>query len=174
MSSYGNSKLQTKNFASAPQFFSWWKWTWRQRCVLELMKRHISILGEEIRLYFPDLEDFQKYCRFVNNPFETSVGDLLSRDSLLQKEFIVTMDDENAWSLHSEKPCSDFWIEMAQTYPDISKMALKVLIPFPTTYEWESAVSPQLVNKPKAQNWLDAIHDMRVPLFKAEPTELNW
>ena len=29
--------------------------------VLELMKRHISILGEEIWQYFPDLEDFQKY-----------------------------------------------------------------------------------------------------------------
>jgi len=33
------------------------------------MKRHISILGEEIRQYFPDLEDFRKYCSFVNNPW---------------------------------------------------------------------------------------------------------
>ena len=30
----------------------------RQRDVLELVKRHFSILGEEIRQYFPDLEDF--------------------------------------------------------------------------------------------------------------------
>ena len=28
--------------------------------VFKLMKLHISILGEEIRQYFPDLEDFQK------------------------------------------------------------------------------------------------------------------
>ena len=27
--------------------------------------------------------------------------------------------------LVSEKSCSDFWIEIAQTYPVISKMALK-------------------------------------------------
>ena len=33
------------------------------------MKRHISILGEEIRLYFPDLEDFQKVLSFCEQPF---------------------------------------------------------------------------------------------------------
>jgi len=59
---------------------------------------------------------------------------------------------------------------MAQTYPDISKMALKILIPFPTTYECESAFSALLSIKPTAQNRLDALHDMRVALSK---TELN-
>ena len=97
------------------------------------MKRHISILGEEIRQYFLDLGDFQKYCRFVNKPFGTSVGDLSSQDNLLQKQFIDLVNDGNARSLISEKSCSDFWIEMAQTNPDILKMAMEVLIPFPTT-----------------------------------------
>ena len=49
----------------------------------EVMKRHLSILGEEIRHYFPNLKDFQKYYRFVNNHFGTSVGDLPSQDNLL-------------------------------------------------------------------------------------------
>jgi len=34
---------------------------------------------------------------------------------------------------------------------DISKMALKVLIPFPTTYECESAFSALLAIKPKVE-----------------------
>jgi len=54
------------------------------------MKRHISILGKEIRQYFPELEDFQKYRRFVNIPFRTSVGDLLLQDNLLQEQFFVS------------------------------------------------------------------------------------
>ena len=58
---------------------------------------------------------------------------------------------------------------MAQTYPDISKKALKVLNPFPTTYECESAFSKLLAIKLKAQNRLNAIHDMRVALSKTEP-----
>ena len=109
--------------------------------VLELMKRHISILGEEIRQYFRDLKDFQKYCRFVNNLFGTSVGGLPSQDNLLEEQFIDMVNDGNVRSLFSEKYCGGVWIEMAQTYPDISKMALRakivyslrVLIPFPTT-----------------------------------------
>ena len=75
------------------------------------MKRHISILGEEIWQYFSELEDFQKYCRFVNNPFGMSVGDLPLLDNLLQEEFVDLVNDGNARSLLSEKFCSDFWIE---------------------------------------------------------------
>ena len=54
--------------------------------VLELMKRYVSICGEEIRQYFPDLEDFQKYGRFVHNTVGTSVGDLPSQDNLRQEQ----------------------------------------------------------------------------------------
>ena len=129
------------------------------------MKPHISILGKEFRHF----EDFQKYCRFENNPFGMSVGDLPSQDNLLQEQFIDLMNNENARRLFSEKSCSDFWIEMAQTYPDISKMALKVLISFPTTYECESAFWALLAIKPKARNRLNAIYNMRVALSKTEP-----
>ena len=58
---------------------------------------------------------------------------------------------------------------MAPTYSCISKMALKVLIPFPTTYESESAFSARFGIKPKARNQLNAIHDKRVALSKTEP-----
>ena len=75
------------------------------------MKRHISIFGEEIRHYLPDLEDFQRYCRFVNNSFGTSVGDLPLQDKLLQKQFIDLVNDENARRLFSEKFCNDFGLK---------------------------------------------------------------
>ena len=63
----------------------------------DLMKRNMPILGEEFRQHFSDLEDFQKYFRFVNNPFGTSVGDLLSLDKLLQKQFFDLVDLVNNW-----------------------------------------------------------------------------
>ena len=55
--------------------------------VLKVMKCHISILGEKIRHYFLDLEDFQKYCHFVNNYFGMCVGDLPLQNNLLQKVY---------------------------------------------------------------------------------------
>jgi len=48
-------------------------------------------------------------------------------------------------------------------------MALKVLIPYLTTYECESAFSALLAIKTKGRNQLDTIHDMRVALSKTKP-----
>ena len=102
MWSYGNSKLQNKNFAPFPHLDSFLDENELDvnKGVLELMKRHISILGKEIRQY---LEDFQKYCRFVYNSFGTSVGDLPSPENLLQEQFIDLVNDGNARSLFSKK-----------------------------------------------------------------------
>ena len=58
---------------------------------------------------------------------------------------------------------------MVQTYSDISKMALKVLIPFPATSECEFAFSALLSIKPKARNRLDGMGNMTVALSKTEP-----
>jgi len=119
-----HSKLQNKNFAPFPHlnaFFDENKLD-ASEGILEVMTCHISIFREEIRHYFSNLEDFEKYCRFVSNPFGTSVGDMPSQDNLLQEQFIDLVNDGNARRLFSEKSCSDFWIEMAQSYPDISKM----------------------------------------------------
>ena len=112
-----HSKLQNKNFASFPHLNAFLDENELDvnEGFLEVMKRHISILGEEIRHYFPDLEDFQKYCRFVNNPFGTNVGDLSLQDNLLRELFIHMLNDGNARRLFSKKSCSDFWIEMAQS-----------------------------------------------------------
>ena len=65
--------------------------------------------------------------------------------------------------------CSDFWIAMTQNYSDLAKMALKVLIPFATTYECEAAFSILLHIRTKYRNKLDVTHDMRVALTKAQP-----
>ncbi|CAI9724712.1 Hypothetical predicted protein [Octopus vulgaris] len=45
--------------------------------------------------------------------------------------------------------CSDFWNEMARSYPDIAKMALGVPMPFLTTYECETAFSTLFAIKAK-------------------------
>ena len=97
---FWHSKLQNKNFAPFPHLNAFLD---ENELDVKEEKRYSrghetphSILGEEIRHYFPDLEDFQKYCRFVKNPFGTSVGDLPSQDNLLQEQFIDLVNDGNA------------------------------------------------------------------------------
>ena len=114
------------------------------------MKRHISILGEEIPQYFSDLKGFQNYCRFVNNFFGTRVEDLPSRESFFQEQCMDLVNSGKARNLIIVQPSCDFWIEMAQTYPG------------------ESAFSAPFAIKPKARNRLCAIRDMRVALSKTK------
>lgn len=61
----------------------------------------------------------------------------------------------------------DFWIDMAQFYSDV---AIRVLIPFATTYKCEAAFSALLAVKTKSRNGSDATNDMRVALAE---TKLN-
>ena len=72
-------------------------------------------------------------------------------------------------NVHREMCCSDFWTAMIQTYPDLAKMALKVLIPFATTYECQAAFSTLFHIKSKYRNRLDVTHYMRVALSKTQP-----
>ena len=138
MRSCDNSKLQNKNFAPFPHLNSFLDENELDvnKGALELMKRHFFILGKKIRQH---LEDFQKHGRFVNNSFGTSAWRSAFIKYLVQEQFIGLVNNENARSLFTEKSLSDFWIKMAQTYPEISKMVLKVVISLPRTYEYESA-----------------------------------
>ena len=57
---------------------------------------------------------------------------------------------------------------MTQTCPDLAKMALKMLIPFATTYVCEAAFFAPLHVK-KKRNRMHATHDMRVGFPKPNP-----
>ena len=65
--------------------------------------------------------------------------------------------------------CSDFWIKMSHSYPDVAKMALKVIVPFATSCECETSFSTLLAVKSKCHNKLDVQHDMGVALSKTKP-----
>ena len=130
------------------------------------MKRQVSILREEISRYFPNLQEFDKLYRFINSPFGLELDDLPSSNNQIQEHFIDMANDGSTKILHLEMRCTDFWIAMAQTYPGLAKMALKVLIPFATNYECEAAFSTLLHIKTKYRNRLDVTNDMRVALCK--------
>ncbi|XP_052825403.1 zinc finger BED domain-containing protein 5-like [Octopus bimaculoides] len=119
---------------------------------------------EKYSLDFLDLHDFDKCFRFIRNLFVLYVSGLPTEDNLIQEQFIDLVNDGGAKCFFREMCCSDFWIEMAQTYPDVAKMALKVLMPFLTTYECETAFSTFLAIKTKSRNQLNVTRNESCPL----------
>ena len=88
---------------------------------------------------------------------------------MVQEQFIDLVNDGDAKFVFREMCCSDFWIQMAEPYPAVAKKALKLLIPFPTTYECEKAFSTLVTIKTKSRNRMDVTHDMRVALANTLP-----
>ena len=96
----------------------------------------MSILHEEITHYFPDLEEFKINHLFINNlSVLSSIDELPSEDNLIQEQSIDFINDGGAKHVFCQMSCSDLWIEIAQAFLDVAKMALKVLTPFANTYE---------------------------------------
>ncbi|XP_068220043.1 protein FAM200A-like [Palaemon carinicauda] len=96
----------------------------------------------------------------------TDENELNVEDDIIELKQHVSLSAKHTFR---EMCSSDFWIEMTNSSPSVAKMALKVLIPFATTYECESAFSTLLAIKSKSRNRLEATHDMRVALAETKP-----
>ena len=58
---------------------------------------------------------------------------------------------------------------MLTSYPKLSTEALRVIIPFVSTYLCESGFSAFMYIKSKARNQLDVEDDIRIAIFKTQP-----
>ena len=58
---------------------------------------------------------------------------------------------------------------MLQEYPELAKKALKALIPFPTTYLHEAAMSALVNIKTTYRNRLRVAHDLKISLSNINP-----
>ena len=66
----------------------------------------------------------------------------------------------------NSKNAAEFWCFLTQVYPRLVKRAVVSLIPFATTYFFESGFSTLLAIKTKQRNGLNATYDLRVALSK--------
>ena len=64
---------------------------------------------------------------------------------------------------------SQFWCAMRESYPQVSELAFRVLLPFATTYLCESGYSALVHIKTKARNRRKVEDDMRLALSNTKP-----
>ena len=69
------------------------------------------------------------------------------------------------------KICSliSVWCRMVKLYPNVSKMAIRILLPFPSTYLCEYGFSTLVLIKTKHRNQLSVEDDVRCAISKTEP-----
>ena len=87
----------------------------------------------------------------------------------IQDEFLDLRNDSSARDLFKEKSMTQFWCAMYQSYSKVSMTALRVLVPFASTYLCEAGFSTLVNIKTKNRNRLDVGDDMRLALTNARP-----
>ncbi|XP_064099520.1 protein FAM200C-like [Macrobrachium nipponense] len=126
-----------------------------------LSKDHLSQLDDEFRRYFPDLSP--QHAGLAKNPF------LCQDDDVLEDAQEELIHDSTAKNVFQSNSLSSFWCSMMESYPKISDLAVRVLLPFASTYLCESGFSSLLAIKTKSRNKLSVEDDLRCALAATEP-----
>ena len=116
---------------------------------------HLDSLAEEFIHYFPDVSMENSLWTLVQNPFNTDVELLLES---LQEEAIDLKCDSSSKRYFETMKLEEFWVKYLPTYPKVGEEALRVILPFSSTYLCEAGFSA-LVLKTKQRNRLDVEND---------------
>ncbi len=89
---------------------------------------HLSAMRKQFATYFK--EDYRSFA-WVRDPFVCTENEL-SID--MQEQLIELKSDSRLKELFSSCPLSSFWAALMQEYPELCDVALKILLPFASTY----------------------------------------
>ena len=130
--------------------------------------QHLEKVECEFRSYFPELS--RDDLSLAKNPFRLSSEKV---EDELQNQFIDMKNDSSCQDVFEAFPITNFWLRMRSSYPEISKTALKKLLPFSSAWLCESAFSTLLTVKTKQRNRPDVEQDIRCALSRQQSQELR-
>lgn len=81
-----------------------------------------------------------------------------------QDEFLEMKSDSGARDRFDEKSITEFWPFMCDSYPKVAERAIHALLPFVSTYLFESSFSTLLKMKTKQRSRLGVGNDLRCAL----------
>lgn len=134
-----------------------------------LVKSYITALEGYFEKYFPAHTDVRKNNLWVIDPFLACNGNNLSIRE--QEQLIEISSDAHLKAIKSQSEnIADFWVGLIDESPLLSEKALKLLLPFHSTYLCETAFSTLSVIKNKHRNRLLNLNaPMRLALTSFEP-----
>lgn len=129
---------------------------------------HLIDLRGNLEEYFPTESMISRAALdWIKNPFAPTSHPALAGS---QNDQLVDLQHNSyLQERFSTRALPEFWAEAAEAFPDLSRTALRVVVPFVTTYLCESGFSVYASTKNKYRNKLDAENDMRIQLSERTP-----
>uniref|UniRef100_A0A671YYZ8 Uncharacterized protein n=1 Tax=Sparus aurata TaxID=8175 RepID=A0A671YYZ8_SPAAU len=136
------------------------------RSTVASFKQHLQDLHSQLGIYFPELDTSFEWIR---NPFgdKTHIEQVSSKLSPREVDSLVDIaSDGTLRTTFREKGLTDFWLHIQPEHPELADSALKLLMPFPTTYNCEVGFSSLVGLKTKQRNRINVDYDMRLKLSR--------
>ncbi|XP_070409531.1 zinc finger BED domain-containing protein 5-like [Nothobranchius furzeri] len=98
---------------------------------------HLQTLLEHFIKFFPEEKAPEKYD-WIRSPFTVTSTHHLSSD--IEDALVELSSDRTLKSAFNSKMLAEFWISVEREYPQLSKAAIDILMPFGSTYlslQWE-------------------------------------
>jgi hypothetical protein len=86
-----------------------------------------------------------------------------------QDEFLELKTDSGARDMFDEKSITEFWSLIYDSYPKVAERTIYALLPFVSTYHFESGFSTLLQMKTKQRSRLGVENDLRCALSSNPP-----
>lgn len=163
-------KKEIESFSSLSEFVSDNDSEMFQDDVFEELVQYLSSMRASFEKYFPEEQNTKmKLNSWIHNPFLPNLEKPESMSNEIYESLLEMSSDTSMESLFKTTPLNDFWCRISDEYPMLGKMALNILLPFPTTYLCETGFSTYAATKTKYRNRLDAEPDMRLQLSSIKP-----
>ena len=105
---------------------------------------------------------------WIRNPFQADITKA-TLSAANEAQLIDLSCDRTLKGKLSESSLSIFWLNGETVFPELSDIALSMLLPFSTTYLCEAGFSALTAIKTKYRNRLCTDHDMRLCLTCFKP-----
>lgn len=133
------------------------------------ISNHLRCLTDEFSRYFPNSFDDDIY-RLATDPFHVNVDAL---PETLQEEALDIKNSSAAKYDFEKMGQSLFWVKYYSIYPKIAEKALRLYLPFSSTYLCERGFSAVVAIKTKYRNKLDIGSDLRCAISMVKPRIVN-
>lgn len=137
------------------------------RSTVALFKQHLQDLHSQLGIYFPELDASFEWIR---NPFgdKTHIKQVNSKLSSREVDSHVDIaSDGTLKTTFREEALTGFWLHIQPEHPELAGCALKLLMPFPTTYNCEVGFSTLIGLKIKQRS-----QSLKLPSFEPDIASL--
>jgi len=134
--------------------------------IISQITLHLISLKDNFNFYFlEEMEKYQKNIRVVN-PFQDAI--LTEISTKADEELIDISEDTSLKLKFSRNHLIKFWLSAQQKCSTLSTEALKVLLPFSSSYLCEVGFSAMVGIKNKHRNKLQLSHSLRLKVSKID------